>query len=82
MDEPLILTPIPSLVSLLLHHEQAKGSPLTQEEVEEIRDNAACVALPASGRKAVDEERGYEDIAPEFAWQHWQQVRGQLGQED
>ena len=82
MEEPLTITPIPPLVVLLLHHEQAKGSPLTQEEVEKIRDNAVCIVLPASKRKAMDDARGYDDIDPEFAWEHWQQVRGQLGQDN
>jgi hypothetical protein len=81
MDEPLIPTPIPALVAILLNREKAKGSPLTQEEVESIRDEAVCIMLPASTKKAMDESRGYEDINPECAWQHWRDVRKQLGQE-
>lgn len=37
---------IPSLVSLLVNAEKQKGSGLTQQEVEKIRDNATCISVP------------------------------------
>ena len=80
MEEPLIATPVPATVALLLNRETAKGSPLTKEEVEEIRDKAVCIMLPVSERKAMDEARGYEDIDPQFAWEQWQDVRKQIRQ--
>ena len=80
MEEPLIATPIPALVAILLNREKAKGSPLTKEEVEDIRDNAVCIMLPVSERKAMDEARGYADIDLDSAWAHWQEVRKQLEQ--
>lgn len=74
-DEDLIITPIPSLVSLLIRAEQQKGQPLTQEEVENIRDTCACIALPPDAARAVTEKRGYVDVDPEDVWNQWQRVR-------
>ena len=75
MEEDLIITHVPSLVATLLNKEREKGAPLTQEEVEGIRDNAPCVAMTPEQRKAVDERRQYDDIDPEFAWEEWQTAR-------
>ena len=73
--ESLIITPIPSLIATLLNKEREKGSPLTIDEVENIRDNIDCKALSSSQRSAVDERRGYDDIDPEKVWEEWQEVR-------
>lgn len=78
MEDDLIITPVPALVALLLAKEKEKGAPLTREEVEEITDKAACIAMPRHARKKVDEGRGYEDIDPEQAWEQWQKVRQHL----
>jgi len=75
MDSNLIITHIPSLVATLLNRERAKGSPLTCEEVEAIRDSSSAVVLTPEKRAAVDERRGYDDIDPERAWEDWQIVR-------
>ena len=45
-EDKLILTFVPSLVSLLLASEERKGAPLAQQEVLEIRDKATVEALP------------------------------------
>lgn len=52
VEDPLIPTSIPALVVILLNREETKGSPLTREEVEEIRDKAVCVMLPSSKEKS------------------------------
>ncbi len=75
MRDRLIITPVPSLVSTLLNREQAKGSPLTQGEVETIRDQIECIVMTREQRAAVDESRGYCDIDPEEAWDTWQVAR-------
>ena len=75
MDDDLIITPVPALVAVLLAKEKEKGSPLTQDEVAEITDKAECIVMPRHARKKVDEDRGYDDIDPEHAWEQWQQVR-------
>jgi len=74
-EEEIIITPVPSLVATLLNRERSKGSPLTQSEVEEIRDNVPCIAMTKAQRAAVDDSRGYLDIDPELAWEQWQVAR-------
>jgi hypothetical protein len=78
----LFLTFIPALVTVLLNRETAKGSPLTEQEVIEIRDKAAVVALPEEAAAAVAEQRGYQDIDPERCWEQWQEVRIDLKGKD
>jgi len=79
--EPLCLVIIPALVAILLNAEQEKGSALTEAEVIAIRDNAECIAMPASVAVEVEAQRGYPDIVAEAAWVEWQRVRTELGQE-
>ena len=77
--EPLVFTPMPSLVSILLRLEEEKGAPLTEAEVIHARDNAACVALPAKEAAAVATARGYPDIDIEAAWPAWLAFKQQTG---
>jgi hypothetical protein len=81
-DEPLFFVFMPSLVSILAGREQDKGSPLTPAEVLEIRDGGTCVMLPRSEAMKVFEERGYDDIDPESAWEEWQEVRTTLSEDE
>ena len=74
----LIIYPVPSLVSTLLNREEAKGRPLTEAEVLEIRDQCPSIAMPADVAAKVDAERGYKDIDPENCWEEWQEVRKTL----
>jgi len=62
---------IPSLISLLVSKAEEKGSPLTEEEVLAIRDNATAIITDAEGVLAVAERRGYQDIDPEHCWEEW-----------
>lgn len=73
--ERLVLTCVPALVAVLLRAESDKGGPLTQEEVEAIRDNANVVVMPHFAAEEVARARGYDDINPERAWEEWQSVR-------
>lgn len=82
MGDRLIITHIPSLVATLLNRERAKGSPLTKEEVEAIRDGAPAQVLTPEQRAAVDERRGYDDIDPENAWEDWRAARTGLVEGD
>ena len=79
-QENLIIYPIPSLVATLLNREQAKGAPLTEEEVIAIREAAPSVALTREDAAKVDERRGYLDIDPENCWSEWQRARIELNQ--
>lgn len=79
MAEPkIIITCMPTLVSTLLNREQKKGSPLTEQEVLEIRDNAPSIALPEDVAAKVEAERGYKDIDADSVWEEWQKARVDL----
>jgi len=77
-DEPIVPVFIPALVAILVHHEKAKGSPLTKDEVLSIRDNAACMTMRLSMACQMAEKRGYADLTPENCWEEWQEFRKQL----
>jgi len=62
---------IPSLISLLVSKAEEKGSPLTEEEVLAICDNATAIVTDVEGVLAVAERRGYQDIDPEHCWEEW-----------
>lgn len=67
----MIVLFIPSLISLLVSKAEEKGSPLTEEEVLAIRDNATAIVTDAEGVLAMAERRGYQDIDPEHCWEEW-----------
>jgi hypothetical protein len=67
-SEKLVIYPMPSLVSTLLNREQAKGSPLTEAEVLQIRNDCPSVAVPIDVVPKIVAERGYKDIDPENCW--------------
>jgi len=77
-DEELVPVPVPALVAVLLRAEQDKGLPLTEGEVNEIRDKAVCIMMPISVRDRMAESRGYADLDPEYAWTQWQLAREEL----
>lgn len=81
-ENKLILTFIPSLVSLLWAREESKGAPLTEQEVLEIRDKAKVVALPEEVAVKVASERGYRDIDADRCWEEWQRARIELIKSD
>jgi hypothetical protein len=72
-DEPIVIVPIPPLVTLLLHLEKEKGAPLTEAEVIEIRDKAICMTMRVSHRDQLATKRGYADISLENVWDEWQE---------
>jgi hypothetical protein len=77
-SEKLVIYPMPSLVATLLNREQAKGSPLTEAEVIQIRDGCPSVAVPIDVAQKIDAQRGYKDIDPERCWEQWQEARKHL----
>jgi len=81
MSEKLVMMPMPSLIATLLNCEEAKGSPLTETEVIQIRDSCPSVAVPIDVVPKIEEERGYKDIDPERCWEEWQEARKQFVQE-
>lgn len=78
-DDPLVVVPLPPLVTVLAWHETQKGAPLTEEEVLEIRGKAICMTMPRSQAAAMAAARGYDDIDPERAWEEWSVARVGLG---
>ncbi|WP_052573904.1 hypothetical protein [Haloferula sp. BvORR071] len=70
----------PSLASVLHLREREKGSPLTEEEVLEIRDNSEAVVITADEAHERETARGFQDIDPERVWEEWQEVRLKLPQ--
>ena len=76
--DPLIPVFIPSLVSVLLGREKAKGSPLTEAEVLEIRDRGVCMMLRLTEAAKLAKSRGYDDLDPEQCWEEWQRARKDL----
>jgi len=81
-DEDLIITPVPALLAVLLSLEQRKGAPLTEREVIATRDAAVCVALPRGVHESLAEDRGYDDIDPDRAWEQWSEIRMSLHARD
>ncbi|MFJ3409526.1 hypothetical protein [Pseudomonas protegens] len=77
MTDQLCLVFVPALVALLLNAENTKGRPLTEAEVLEIRDNAACIALPVAVALSMENQRGYRDLVAENCWEQWQQFRSE-----
>jgi hypothetical protein len=71
----LALTPIPPLVALLQAEERRLGRALVEREVLAVRDRAVCTAMPHAVVRTLEIERGYADVDPELAWEHWQIVR-------
>ncbi len=65
----------PPLIALLLNKENEKGSPLTVEEVNSIRDNATAINVDHIVALAMAESRGYQDIDPEHCWAEWTDFR-------
>ncbi len=76
--DKVIIYPVPSLVSTLLVQQKAKGSPLTEQEVIQIRDACPSIAMPPDVAAKVDEGRGYRDLDPERCWEQWQEARKEL----
>lgn len=77
-EERLVPIIIPSLVSLLVRGEKNKGSPLTEQEVLDIRNKAPAMTLPVEAVAQLAETRGYQDIDAENCWEEWQRVRLEL----
>ena len=66
---------MPPLAALLAAAEEQKGGPLTEVEVTNIRDKAVCMKMKPRDARALERSRGYADIEPERAFEHWQLVR-------
>ena len=81
LGEEKVIVFIPSLASILVHHEGKKGSALTEADVLAIRDQSATVALPKGIAQEMTKSRGYADLDPQKCWQNWQELREQIQKE-
>ncbi len=81
-EDPRVAVFTPPLVTTLLRAEREKASPLTNEEVIRIRDEARCTMERPSTAAAIANARGYRDVDPENCWVEWQAVRVALLAED
>lgn len=75
MTEQLCVVFIPALSVALQSTETSKGSPLTEIEVLNIRDQATCVAVPLGIALDMENERGFRDLVAEDCWNEWQRLR-------
>lgn len=78
MTDDLVPSFTPALIAVLLNRENAKGEPLTEQEVIETRDSSVAIMVPRSMERALAASRGYDDIDPESVWAEWQRVRVEL----
>jgi hypothetical protein len=64
---------------LLAGREKQKGSLLTEAEVLEVRDNAACTQMPLSQAEkfyaSLDSQMPIPRLNPERIWEEWQAAR-------
>jgi hypothetical protein len=77
-DDNLIPVFVPSLAQLLALHEEKKGSPLTEDEVRSLRDEAPCIMTPKSFTATQTKSLGFRDVNPKNCWADWQRLRVQL----
>jgi len=66
---------IPSLALMLAHAEEQKGEPLTESQVQKVRDTAPCVLMERADAEKMREERGFRDVNPEDCWADWHRAR-------
>jgi hypothetical protein len=77
-EEPLVSVFVPPLVDVLRWAEEAKGSPLTEEDVIAVRDQAVCLTMRQSHAQALESKRGYPDLDPDNVWQEWRAIHSDL----
>ncbi|WP_425614886.1 hypothetical protein NA78x_004769 [Anatilimnocola sp. NA78] len=81
-DEPKVAVFLNPLVMLLAGRERQKGSPLTEQEVLQVRDSAKCIFMPISQAQkfyaSLDAQVPVPRIDPDNIWAEWQAIRQQL----
>jgi hypothetical protein len=79
IPEPTVTVFLNPLVMLLAGRERQKGSPLTEAEVLEVRDGAACTQMPMPQAEkfyvSLDAKMPILRLNPERIWEEWQQAR-------
>lgn len=79
VPEPMVTVFLNPLFMLLAARERQKGSPLTEAEVLEVRDSAACTQMPLSKAEkfyaSLDAQMPIPRLNPEHIWEEWQAAR-------
>jgi len=82
LPEPTVTVFLNPLVMLLAAREREKGALLSEAEVLEVRDEAACTQMPLSQAErfyaALDAQMPIPRLALERIWDEWQAVREHL----
>jgi hypothetical protein len=73
---------VPELLYILIWSEAEKGSPLTEEEVLQLRDKAVSIMLPVDEAEKIEKARGYQDLDPEYCWEDWCAYKAQFSEEN
>ncbi|MBS2026021.1 MAG: hypothetical protein JST92_26780, partial [Deltaproteobacteria bacterium] len=74
----VVLTAMPTYVSIVVAAERKKGSPLTRNEVEAVVAECMTIAMDPKHAAELERSRGYADLQPELAWEQWQIIRATL----
>jgi len=69
--DDLVPVYVPSLFEILLAAEKKKGSPLTEDEVTNLRDTATVVMMRRSSAESTAKARHVTDLDPANAWEDW-----------
>lgn len=77
-EEDLVPVFTPSLAALLLNLEAKKGSPLSREEVLQIRDNAVVMMMCRARAVEMAQQRGYDDLNPENCWEEFLALKQEM----
>src|SRR5262245_32537643 len=81
-EEPKVIVFLNPLAILLAADERRKGSPLTEEEVLRVRDQAACTVMTVSQAEkfyaALDAKCPIIRLDPNNLWAEWQAIRDQV----
>lgn len=80
MAEAADLVPsfMPPLAMLLAVATNKKGSRLTEEEVNSVRDSAVCMMVPRKVHETLQSSREFRDVDPENCWADWHRLEAQL----
>jgi hypothetical protein len=82
LPEPKVTVFLNPLAMLLAGRERQKGSPLTEAEVLEVRDEAACALMPLSRAEkfyaSLDAQMPIPRLDPERIWEQWLAIRDRV----
>ncbi len=82
LPEPMVPVFLNPLALLLAGRERQKGSPLTEAEVLEVRDEAACTQVSLSRAEkfyaSLDAQMPIPRLDPERIWEQWLAIRDRV----